>query len=130
MDFKDKNIVPTEKAKMWYVPANRHITILMRKKFPEGCTFKEFKKYCEENYMLDKHYWFDGRKSSTVLYEPLELNAAEFAAIMENNYTISTLLQEINYLHMEIEHKTKTDKRLVDIAINQLENTLNLLKKC
>lgn len=130
MDFKTKRIVPTRDSSSWFVPANIHIADVMRKKFPSGCTFREYKAYAEQVLLQGKYYHFDGRRSTTVLYEPLELDVREFEAVMSKNLKISVLLHRIAQLEEEIERKEKTNVRMVDIAIHQLENTIQILKKC
>lgn len=137
MDFKGKRIVRTIDAKSWFLPCNRAMERIMVQWFPDGCTFREFKQFLEDNKIIGGMCQFDGRSPDSVKYEPLQLTAKEFAYIVEKQqkdkyFGIASMLHEIGQLNKKIEQlmNMETDKRLVDIAIKELQNTLLILKKC
>lgn len=135
LDFRKKLILFSGSQDISYeaIPANKAMNALL---FTIGdrLTFQEYKAYLESHGITDRIYHFDGRSAKTVIYEPLEVDARAFRFFL--NYfpplpcdvTVGLLLEEIYRLNQR--KKEGTDKRLVDIAKNQLENILDLLKKC
>lgn len=135
LDFRKKLILFSGSQDVPYtaIPANKAMNALL---FTIGdrLTFQEYKAYLAANNITDRIYQFDGRSEKTVQYEPLEVKASDFRFFL--NYfpplpchiTVSLLLEEIFMLNQR--KKEGTDKRLVDIAKDQIQNVLELLRKC
>lgn len=135
LDFRKKLILFSGSQEVPYtaIPANKAMNALL---FTIGdrLTFQEYKAYLAANNITDRIYQFDGRSEKTVQYEPLEVDARAFRFFLSYfpplpcDVNVELLIEEIHSLNKR--KKEGTDKRLVDIAKNQLENILDLLKKC
>ena len=135
LDFRKKLILFSGSQDVPYtaIPANNAMNALL---FTIGdrLTFQEYKAYLAANNITDRIYQFDGRSEKTVQYEPLEVDARAFRFFLSYfpplpcDVTVGLLLEEIYRLN----HRKKegTDKRLVDIAKDQIQNVLELLRKC
>ena len=135
LDFRKKLILFSGSQDVPYtaIPANKAMNALL---FTLGdrLTFQEYKTYLAANNITDRIYQFDGRSEKTVQYEPLAIDSMQFKFLL--NYFpaqpwevgVSDLIGEIWRLNDR--QKKGTDKRLVDIAAGQLENVIDLLRKC
>jgi len=135
LDFRKKLILFSGSQDISYeaIPANKAMNALL---FTLGdrLTFQEYKAYLEAHGITDRLYHFDGRSAKTVIYEPLAIDAGAFKFLLQYfppqpwEIGVDDLIGEIWRLNDR--QKKGTDKRLVDIAAGQLENVIDLLKKC
>ena len=116
------------------IPANKKMNAVLSQIGKDAVTFREYKQYLLDHNLDDELLQFDGRSRKSVKYEPLPVDQKTCRSLMQifsctpSDFSLESICDLIYTMRQQA--KKETNKRLVDIAKNQLKSIVDILEKC
>jgi len=136
LDFQKREILFSGSRDVPYmaVPANKKMNAVLSQIGKDAVTFREYKQYLLDHNLDDELLQFDGRSRQSVKYESLPVDHKTCRSLMQifsctpSDFSLDAICDLIYTMRQR--EKRETNKRLVDIAKNQLKNVVDILEKC
>lgn len=136
LDFRKRIILFSGSRDVPYmaVPANKKMNAVLSQIGKDEVTFREYKQYLLDHNLDDELLQFDGRSRQTVKYEPLLVDQKTCRSLMQifsctpSDFSLESICDLIYTMRQQA--KKETNKRLVDIAKNQLKSIIDILERC